>query len=80
MKDNNIIQQKSFKFGVLVVVLGKELKENYKESIISNQLLRSGTSIGANVEEGLGAQSRKEVYLNPSEPLTRKIKFPPHNS
>lgn len=38
----------------------KYLVENNKEYTLSNQVLRSGTSIGVNVEEGIGAQSRKD--------------------
>jgi four helix bundle protein len=60
MKENNIIQQKSFSFGVKVVNLCKELKEKKKETVLANQLLRSGTSVGANIEEGLGCQSKKD--------------------
>jgi four helix bundle protein len=63
MKENNIIQQKSFRFGVNVVDLCRELKEKKKETVLSNQLLRSGTSIGANIEEGLGCQSKKDFYF-----------------
>ncbi len=40
----------------------KDLSVNKKEFILSKQLLRSGTSIGANVEEALGGQSRKDFY------------------
>jgi four helix bundle protein len=57
MKTNNVIQEKSFRFGMQMVLLCRELKENNKETILSNQLLRSGTSIGANVEEGLGCHN-----------------------
>ena len=57
MKENNVIQQKSFSFGVTIIGICKELKDIKKETIISNQLLRAGTSVGANVEEGLGSKS-----------------------
>jgi four helix bundle protein len=63
MKENNIIQQKSFRFGVNIIGICKELKDKNKETVISNQLLRSGTSVGANVEEGLGCQSKKDFYF-----------------
>lgn len=55
----NIIQVKSFAFAIEVVKLSKELQKN-SDFVISNQLLRSGTSIGANVEEALAGQSRKD--------------------
>lgn len=57
---NNIIQEKSFNFAIRIVNLYKYLKENKKEYILSKQMLRSGTSIGANIEEGIGGQSRKD--------------------
>lgn len=61
MKDpeDNIIVQKSFDFAVRCVKLYKHLcyKTINKEFVISKQLLRSGTSIGANIEEAVGGQS-----------------------
>jgi len=56
----NIIQQKSFNFAIKIIELYKYLVVTKKEFILSKQLLRSGTSIGANVEEALGGQSRKD--------------------
>lgn len=58
MKEN-IIQQKSFGFALLIIELYKKLVER-KEFIISKQIFRSGTSIGANIEESIGAQSRND--------------------
>ena len=63
MKENNVIQQKCFSFSVLVVGICKYLREKQKDFIISKQLLRSGTSIGANVEEGIGCQTKKDFYF-----------------
>ena len=60
MKESNIIQEKSFKFALRVVNLYKYLVKQEKEFILSKQLLKSGTSIGANVEEAIGAQSKKD--------------------
>lgn len=48
MKQNNIIQEKSFAFAVRIVNLYKYLCEEKKEFVLSKQILRSGTSIGAN--------------------------------
>jgi len=62
MKRDNIIQEKSYAFAVRIVNLFKHLAENKREFIISKQLLRSGTSIGANVEEALGGQSEKDFF------------------
>ncbi|MEA1963022.1 MAG: four helix bundle protein [Patescibacteria group bacterium] len=50
MKEN-IIQQKSYKFALRIVNLYKFLIENKREYVLSKQILRSGTLIGANVEE-----------------------------
>ena len=57
MKDNNIILQKSKLFALQIIKLYKNLCENKKEFILSKQILRSGTSIGANVAESINAQS-----------------------
>lgn len=58
MKES-IVQKKSFKFSLKIVDLYKNL-ERENEYIISKQILRSGTSIGANIEEALAGQSRKD--------------------
>ena len=54
---DNIIETKSFDFAVRIVNLYKLLCEEKREFILSKQLLRSGTSIGANVREARRAQS-----------------------
>ncbi len=59
MKEN-IIQQKSFAFAIRIVNVFKYLQSEKKEYALSNQLIRSGTSIGANVEEAIGGQSKKD--------------------
>lgn len=56
---NSIIENKSFGFAVRIVNLYKFLFEK-KEYVMSKQVLRSGTSIGANVSEALEAQSKKD--------------------
>ncbi len=61
MKEN-IIQIKSYAFAVKIVKVDKHLSENKKEYVLSKQLLRSGTSIGANVEEAIGGQSEKDFF------------------
>jgi four helix bundle protein len=60
MKTDNIIQQKSFAFAIRVINAYKYLKKEKQETTLSKQLLRSGTSIGANVEEAIGAQSKAD--------------------
>lgn len=62
MKKNNVIQTKTYDFAVKSVKLYKEIVEKKREYVLSKQLLRSGTSIGANVEEAIGAQSRKDFF------------------
>ena len=61
--DNNIIRDKSFEFAVRIVRLYQFLAESKKEFVLSRQLLRCGTSIGANVGEALDAVSRRE-FIN----------------
>lgn len=57
---DNIISTKSFNFAVRIVNLYKYLCSDKKEFVLSKQLLRSGTSIGANVKEAINAQSRND--------------------
>ncbi len=59
MEKKNIIQERTFKFSLKVIDLYKILKSNNEYSI-GNQILRSATSIGANVEEAIAAQSKKD--------------------
>ena len=60
MKKDNVVQIKSYAFAVRVVRLYQHLTCERKERVLSRQLLRSGTSIGANVEEAIGGQSRAD--------------------
>lgn len=57
---DNVIYQKSFQFAVRIINLCKYLQTEQKEYILSKQILRSGTSIGANVAEAQQAQSRPD--------------------
>ena len=59
-RKNNPIEEKSFSFAVRIIKLYKHLTENKKEYVLSKQLLRSGTSIGANVSEGERGQSKAD--------------------
>ncbi len=56
----NIIEKKSFDFAIRIVRLYKYLCDKKKEFVISKQLLRSGTSIGANVAKAQQAQSKAD--------------------
>ncbi len=60
MKSENIIQEKSYSFAIRIVRLYQHLSATKKEFVLSKQLLRSGTSIGANIEEAVGGQSRAD--------------------
>ena len=60
VREDNLIAEKSMFFAVRVVKLYKYLVEEKRESVMSRQLLRSGTSIGTNVREAIYAQSRKD--------------------
>ena len=59
-KEDNIIVNKSFGFAVRCVKLYKYLCENKNDYIIGKQILRSGTSIGANVKEAIRRISKPE--------------------
>ncbi len=60
MKEDNLIQQKSFAFALRIVRLFRFLTEEMKEFVLAKQVMRSGTSIGANIEEAIGAQSQRD--------------------
>jgi len=59
MKENPILV-KSFAFAVRVVKLYKYLKKEKKEFTLAKQILRCGTSVGANIEEAVGGYSKKD--------------------
>ncbi|MCX6266571.1 MAG: four helix bundle protein [Bacteroidetes bacterium] len=60
MKEDNQIQVKSYAFALSIIKLFTYLYEKKKEYVLSKQVLKSGTSIGANVEEAIGAQSKAD--------------------
>jgi four helix bundle protein len=64
MKEN-IIKDKSFDFALSIITLYQQLVAN-KEYVLSKQLLRSSTSIGANVEEATAAISKKDFIAKMS--------------
>ena len=61
MKEN-VVQKKSYAFALRIVKLYRWLCKTKKEFVLAKQILRSGTSIGANVEEAIGGQSEKDFY------------------
>ena len=60
MKSENIVADKTFAFAIKVVKAYRYLTKEKLEYVLSKQLLRSGTSIGANVEEAIGGQSEAD--------------------
>ena len=57
---NNVIKEKSFSFALEIVKTYKFLSSEKKEFVLSKQMLRSGTSIGANIREAEHAQSKAD--------------------
>ena len=56
----SILKTKAFDFALRIVKLSRHLVQQKQEFVLSKQVLRSGTSIGANVEEANQAQSRRD--------------------
>ena len=57
---NNPAKDKSLSFGVQIVKLAQKLQTEEKEYVVSRQILKSGTSIGANIRESQNAQSKAD--------------------
>lgn len=60
MKGDNIVLDKSYQFSLRTVSLFRYLTAEKKEFPLSKQLLRAGTSIGANIDEAMGGSSRND--------------------
>lgn len=60
MTQENIVQKKSFEFAVKAVNLAYAVQKEKKEYDLTRQIIRSATSIGANLEESMGGQSDKD--------------------
>jgi len=60
IKSESIIAKKAYAFAIDIVKLYKKLIADNKEFVLSKQLLRSGTSIGANVNEAISGQSKRD--------------------
>jgi len=60
---DNIIVKKSYAFALEIIKLYKYLIEQ-KEFVLSKQIMRSGTSIGANIHEGVVSESKKILFIN----------------
>ena len=61
MKSENIVLDKSFRFAVRIVKLYKHLMAEANNRVLATQVLKSGTSIGANIHEAERSQSRNEI-------------------
>jgi hypothetical protein len=61
MKENPL-KEKSYAFALKIVATYRTLQDEQREFVLSRQLLRSGTSIGANTEEAIGVQSKRDFY------------------
>lgn len=74
---DNIILNKTYLFAVKIVKLSQYLVSEKKEFVLSKQILRSGTSIGANTEEAVGGFSKKDfIYkLNIAYKEARETKY-----
>jgi four helix bundle protein len=62
LKSENVLQEKTYSFALRIIKAYKYLVDDKKEYVLSKQLLRCGTSIGANTEEAIGAQSDNDFY------------------
>ena len=60
MREENAVKDKSMAFAIRIVKLSKYLRDDKHEYVMSKQMLRSGTSIGANVYEAIYGQSRND--------------------
>jgi len=63
VKEENIILNKSYDFGIRILKLYLHLRKNKVDIGLCSQILNSGTSIGANVEEAVDGASRKD-FIN----------------
>jgi four helix bundle protein len=58
--NDSVLREKSYKFALRIIKLYKFMTAEYKEFVLSKQILRAGTSIGANIEESVHAQSKTD--------------------
>ena len=75
MVKENIIQDKSYAFALTIIDLVRKFPSQKEGYVIGNQLLKSGTSIGANVEEAIGAFSKNDFWRRKECLNTRKNNY-----
>ena len=76
-KKDSVIVKRAFTFAIAVIQLTKGLPNTYENIIFVKQIIRSATSIGANIEEALGANSKKEFVhcMNIAKKEARESKY-----
>jgi four helix bundle protein len=76
-KKESVLRDKSYKFALSIIEVYKHLTSEQREFVLSKQVLRSGTSIGANIEEADGAQSKKDFLhkISIAYKETRETKY-----
>ena len=60
----NILKEKSYTFALRIVKLYQFLSSERKEYVLSNQVLRSGTFIGANIDEAYQGESKPDLFIS----------------
>lgn len=77
MKTDNVILEKSYAFAIRIVMLHRHLVKTTHHYDLARQILKSGTSVGANIEEAIGGNSRKEFVhkLSIAYRETRETRF-----
>ena len=63
---NNVVRDKSYQFSLDIIRLYQYLMKERKEFLLAKQVIRCGTSIGANIEEAIGSQSKKDFLAKVS--------------
>jgi four helix bundle protein len=76
-RKESIIAERAFEFSLTIIKVIKLLPKTYENVIVIKQIIRSATSIGANIEEALGAISRKEFIhcMNIAKREARETKY-----
>ena len=73
---DSVLRDKSKDFAKQIVILCRSIKQEQHESVLTNQLLRSGTSIGANIHEAQYAQGTKDFTMYSSSFLKKRLTNP----
>jgi four helix bundle protein len=66
MREDNLIVDKSYSFALKIVKLCRSLAGEYNDKVLARQLLKSGTSIGANIHEAVRGQSKSDFIAKMS--------------